>query len=99
VAFDDKSFEYSYYNRIIINKVGRFWEWSDIAGNLSAIIFFKILKDGSVDAKSIKIIRSSKNKNFDDAAISAIVRASPFGELPAGYAGSSIGVYFEFKYK
>ncbi|MDR2708770.1 MAG: TonB family protein [Elusimicrobiota bacterium] len=99
VAFDDKSFEYSYYNRIIINKISRFWEWAGDFKSLTVIVFFKINKDGSVDANSLKISKSSGNKKFDENAQSAIVRASPFGPLPSAFKGESIGVYFEFKYK
>jgi outer membrane biosynthesis protein TonB len=99
IAFDAKDFDYAYYERTIVNKIGRFWEWTESYEKLRTIVYFRILKNGDVDESSIKIVESSKNRNFDENARNSILKASPFGELPAAYNGDSIGVYFEFKYR
>lgn len=99
VSFDMKDFDYAYYERTIVNKIGRFWEWAESFGGLRAVLYFRISRNGTVDPDSIKVAESSKNKDFDENAKNAILRASPFGDLPQAYKGTSIGVYFEFKYR
>ncbi|MDR2772700.1 MAG: TonB C-terminal domain-containing protein [Elusimicrobiota bacterium] len=99
LSFDEKDFNYAYYERTIINKIGRFWEWAESFDRLRAVVYFRIFKDGEVDESSLRVVSPSGNHLFDENAREAILKASPFGELPQGYNGDSIGVYFEFKYK
>lgn len=97
LAFDTANFKYAYYTNTIVRKIGRFWQWSDSYGRRRAVVYFKILKDGTVT--SIIIKESSGDAGFDQNAQRSVQLASPFAPLPDGYSGSSLGVYFEFKYR
>jgi TonB family protein len=67
--------------------------------NEVVVVRFQIQKDGTLADKFIKIMSSSGNKDIDDAALSAIRAAAPFGSLPEGYVGSNLDVLFRFSYK
>lgn len=97
LSFDSANFKYAYYTNTIIRKIGRFWQWSDSYGRRRAVVYFKIAKDGSVSSITVK--ESSGDGGFDDNARRSVQLASPFAPLPEGYAGNSLGVYFEFKYR
>ena len=49
--------------------------------NLEAIIDVKILRDGTVSR--LEIEKSSGNRYFDQSAVKAVRKASPFPALPA----------------
>ena len=97
LAFDTANFKYAYYTNTIIRKIGRFWQWSESYGRLRAVVYFKILKDGTVT--DVKIKESSGDDGFDNNARRAVQLSSPFAPLPDGYKGDSLGVYFEFKFR
>ena len=99
LRIDAADFDYAYYERTIVNKIGRNWEWLESYGSLRVVIYFRILKNGEVDESSVRVYETSRNPSFDDNAKNAVLRASPFGDLPEAYKGNSIGVYFEFKHK
>ncbi len=60
--------------------------------DLSAIITFKLSRDGNVSVK--KLERRSGNPSFDMAAMQAIDAAAPFGTPPRGVPGEEIRVTF-----
>jgi len=64
-------------------------------GRLAAVIGFQIGKNGTVSA--IKAERSSGNKLFDFAAMSAVEAAAPFPPLPREYKQKALAVHVEFK--
>lgn len=97
LAFDTASFKYAYYTNTIVRSIGRHWQWSESYGRLRAVVYFKILRDGSIT--SIVVKESSGDTSFDKNAERAVQLASPFAPLPEGYKGDSLGVYFEFKYR
>ena len=97
VAFDTANFKYAYYTNTIVRSIGRRWQWSESYGKLRAVVYFKILRDGSTEGLRIK--DSSGDDGFDQNALRAVQRASPFAPLPEGYLGETLGVYFEFKYR
>ncbi|MDR1940990.1 MAG: energy transducer TonB [Endomicrobium sp.] len=97
LAFDTENFKYAYYTNTIIRKIGRFWQWSESYGRLRAVVYFRILRDGTV--ASIQIKDSSGDESFDQNAERSVQLASPFAPLPDGYRGESLGVYFEFKFR
>jgi outer membrane biosynthesis protein TonB len=99
LRIDAADFDYAYYERTIVNKIGRNWEWLESYGSLRVVVYFRILKNGIVDEASVRVYETSRNQSFDDNAKNAVLRASPFGDLPDAYKGDSIGVYFEFKHK
>lgn len=97
LAFDTANFKYAYYTNTIIRNISRVWQWAESYGRLRAVVYFKILKDGSVMSVAVK--ESSGDDSYDQNAVRAIQRAAPFAPLPEGYAGDSLGVYFEFKFR
>ncbi len=64
-------------------------------GRLAAVIGFQIGKGGAVSA--IKAERSSGNKLFDFAAMSAVEASAPFPPLPREYKQKTLSVHVEFK--
>jgi TonB family protein len=94
--FDADDFKYPYYASQIRRKVAGQWRWAESYGGLRVLLYFKINRYGSVSDISVK--ESSGNEDYDRNALDTIRRASPFSELPEGYEGESLGVFFEFKY-
>ena len=97
ISVDTARFPYSYYTNLIVRKIGRYWQWSNEFGKLRSVVFFRILKDGSVSEINLK--DSSGDKLFDEQALRAVKLAGPFAPLPEGYADNDLGVYFEFTYR
>jgi protein TonB len=97
LSFDTANFKYSYYEGTIVRKIRRYWENVDTYGRMRVVIYFRILKDGTVN--SIKVKSPSGDNSFDQTAVRAVQLASPFAPLPDGYSGDSIGVNFEFKWR
>jgi protein TonB len=95
-SVDTNNFKYPYYISQVRRKVTTQWRWSESYENLRVLIYFKINRDGSVSNISVK--ESSGNEGYNKNALDTIRRASPFAELPEGYEGDSLGVFFEFKY-
>ncbi|MDR1194887.1 MAG: TonB family protein [Endomicrobium sp.] len=91
----DASFEYPYYTDIVIRKVSRFWPFAESSEGLSAVVYFKILKNGAVT--DIEIKDSSGDKGFNEKAQKAVKSAAPFPPLPEGYKKDFLDFYYEFK--
>lgn len=73
-------------------------QWSSrmpSGGRLSAVIGFQIGGTGAVSG--VKAERSSGNKLFDFAAMSAVESAAPFPPLPREYKQKTLAVHVEFK--
>lgn len=96
VMFENKNFKYSYYTNTIVKKIRKYWQWSQTTEVYRAVVYFRILKDGSID--EVKIKESSKNEEFDQNAVRAVKLSGPFAPLPSGYNENYLGVYFEFKF-
>ena len=97
LSFDTANFKYAYYTNTIVRKIWQYWQWAESYGRLRAVVYFKILRDGSVT--SIAVTEPSGNEEFDNTAVRAIQRAGRFAPLPDEYGGDSLGVHFEFKYR
>ncbi|MDR2436858.1 MAG: TonB family protein [Endomicrobium sp.] len=95
-SLDTNNFKYPYYISQVRRKIATQWRWAESCGNLRVLIYFKINRDGSVSNISVK--ESSGNEDYNRNALDTIRRVSPFAELPEGYEGDSLGVFFEFKY-
>jgi TonB family protein len=63
-------------------------------GNIEAIIHTRILKNGTV--ANVSFEKHSGNRYFDESAMKAIKKASPFPPLPAWMRDSSIEVGIRF---
>jgi len=57
-------------------------------------VYFKIHRDGSISM--LKIDVSSGNLEFDQSAVLAVKRSSPFRPLPKGFTNEFLGVYYWF---
>ena len=64
---------------------------------MKAVVFFRILRDGSITALAIKT--SSGDDTFDQQALRSVELAGPFPPLPSGYSEDELGIYFEFAFK
>jgi len=91
-------FPYAYYIATLRNKISSSWYNALISpgvrGKFAAVVFFKILRGGSVE--DIKLETESGLKSLDLSAVRAIENASPFPPLPSDYPYSYLGVHFEF---
>jgi TonB family protein len=96
VSFGPQDFKYPYYTNQIMTKIIKQWQRTESYGKLSAIVYFKIRKDGT--AYDISIEESSGNSKYDKDALDAIRRATPFSELPENYDEKSLGIFFKFDY-
>jgi protein TonB len=96
LSFDTKNFKYSYYTGQIIRKIWGQWRWGGNYGKLRVLVYFKICRNGTVHDVSVR--ESSGSGEYDKYALDTICRAAPFPDLPDGYEGDSLGVFFEFKY-
>jgi protein TonB len=96
LSFDTKNFKYPYYGGQIIRKIWGQWRWGSDYGKLRALVYFKICRNGTVCDISVR--GSSGSGEYDKYALDTICRAAPFPDLPDGYEGDSLGVFFEFKY-
>ena len=71
------------YMNALEQHIKRGWRW--IMGNqkLTAIVRFRILKDGTL--QKIELSKSSGNTNFDDSVMRAVRKASPVPPPPAKF--------------
>jgi outer membrane biosynthesis protein TonB len=93
------SFPYPEYLAGIENAIYRQWNHAMFRPGLDVKVSFVIMKDGSVDPKSVIVERPSGNFSFDlaaRAAIEAANNARGFGPLPTGWSGSSLPILFDF---
>ncbi len=100
VSIQTEDFPFSYYIRIIQNKVSQNWNpLSRFEKNRiqkKVVLYFKIFSDGEIDDISIK--DSSDNYSFDQAALRAIADSIPFPPLPEEYQENYLGIYFAFEF-
>jgi TolA protein len=97
LTLDTLKFPYAYYTSLVVKKVGQNWQWTNDFGNLRALVYFKILKDGSISDGGKK--KSSGDKLFAQRAEGAVKLSGPFPPLPQGYTEDSLGIFFEFSFK
>jgi protein TonB len=95
LSFDAKNFNYPYYSEQIIRKIWGQWRWDGNYGKLRVLVYFKIRRNGTV--YDISVRESSGIGEYDKHALDTICRAAPFPDLPDGYEGDLLGVFFEFK--
>jgi protein TonB len=96
-SLDASDFPYAWYLRQVNQKIQFAWERQNQLKEPSQrpSVIFEIQRDGSIGLP--KIDQSSGNPLYDQAALRAIVEASPFPPLPQGWPKSSlvIGMSFE----
>ena len=60
-------------------------------------VYFRVGRNGSIESPAVET--SSGNFVFDQAALRAVVQASPLPPLPGGFADDYLGVHFSFAYE
>lgn len=92
---------YGYYVLLLRQRVSEKWNTGDVDPRLQTappvVVSFEIQHDGSV--RSVKFLQRSGTSALDFSAQRAILDASPFPALPAGYTGSSATIEFWFELK
>ncbi len=90
VGLDNPDFIYGYYVDQIVSMISAAWVRPRVVGRIEAIVYFRIARDGTVS--QLKLVTSSGNRAFDDAALRAVSAAAPLPPLPASFSADSIGV-------
>jgi protein TonB len=88
------------YAMIVRNRVGQAWRTGELRISFASpvVVWFTILRDGSVPEKSVQVKGRSGNAALDISAQRAILDAQPFPPLPAGFPRSSADVELTFDY-
>ena len=99
IAVDASDFPFTYYLRLIQSKIGERWTPPRAAatGGERVVVLFEIQRDGAVREPSVE--KSSGNNLYDQAAVRAIMEASPFPPLPPEFKASSLRVHFGFEFQ
>lgn len=84
------------YVKTVERKIRENWDPPNGKQNVRAVARFKINKDGTING--IKILKPSGNESYDNAAILAISKSSPFRALPINYKRDSMIIDFNFDY-
>ncbi len=90
VGLDNPDFTYGYYVDQMLSMIGGAWVRPRVAGRIEAILYFRIARDGAVS--ELKLVTSSGNEAFDQAALRAVRAAAPLPPLPASFSADSLGV-------
>jgi TonB family protein len=88
-------FPYTLYIQGMHRRIGTNWFRPQVAAGTSTIIYFRILKNGTI--AEAKVQTPSGNGTFDRAALSAVRSSSPLNPLPFGYNGDYLGVHLTFR--
>jgi len=95
-SLDVADFSYAGYLRQVLQKVQGEWQRQNQVHEPSQkpLVFVEIQRDGSI--LTPKIEQTSGNQLYDQAALRAVVAASPFLPLPADWPRPSLRVVFRF---
>lgn len=90
-------FPFPAYLENVVRRIALEFKPPDPNSPLKAEVFFIIRRDGSVDPKSIRMLKKSGLFEFDLEATSAIQAAAKFfGPLPDGFADDALPIVFSF---
>lgn len=84
------------YIKTVERKIRENWDPPKNKQDFRTIASFKINKDGTLNG--VKILKSSGDENYDNAAILAISKSSPFKTLPVNFKGNYAEIEFHFDY-
>ncbi len=93
-TFEGGKLESPYYAGIVFAKIKSMWRNPVESVSLQATITFKIQKSGEVTGAVIET--GSGNNLYDQAALRAVLSASPLPPLPTHYAGEDLTVHLNF---
>ncbi|MDP9190903.1 MAG: TonB family protein [Acidobacteriota bacterium] len=88
-------FPHTLYLQAMHRRIGMNWFRGDPPAGIKAIIYFRILRDGTITEARVQT--SSGNGTFDRAALSAVLSSSPLNPLPFAYNGTYLGVQLTFR--
>jgi len=93
--------QFGAYAKLIIDQVGRHWQTTTLNPRIQtapvAIVTFTINRDGSVPPNSVKMRQSSGILEVDISAQRAVLDASPFPQLPAGFTHNDAQIELRFE--
>jgi len=97
LSLDVSDFPFTYYLQTIVRKVSEKWvPPSQVAEpGQRTLVLFEIGRDGKIG--NPKIERSSGNVLYDQAALRAVMEASPFPELPKEFTARILRVHLGFE--
>lgn len=96
LSLDVSDFPYAWYLRQILRKVEDSWtrQAKVTDPKEKPLVYVEIQRDGSIKPPTIE--KSSGSFFYDQAALRAIIEASPFPELPSEWPKPSLRVLFRF---
>lgn len=98
MALDVEDFPFAYYLTTVKRKIAANWQVPGTSRQAASCrVYFRIRRSGAIDSPAIAA--SSGNFLFDQAALRAVVQASPLPPLPGGFADEYLGVHFSFAYE
>jgi len=99
IMLDGQDFPFAYYLATMRRKVATYWQvpGSSESDPKYCRVHFRVTRDGSIQSPSIET--SSGNFLFDQAALRAVVQASPLPPLPSGFADNYLAVHFSFAFE
>ena len=99
LTLDVSDFPHAWYLRQVLRKVEEQWQRRGLTQEPveKPLVVVEIQRNGSVQMPRIE--RSSGNAYYDQAALRAIMDASPFPELPRDWTRPVLRVMFRFDLK
>lgn len=97
LTLDVSDFPYAWYLRQVLQKVSVQWQRQNQIKepDQKPIVWVEIQRDGSIQTP--RIDKSSGNALYDQAALRAVMEASPFPPLPEDWSKPSLRVKFRFE--
>jgi len=95
-SLDASDFPYAWYLRQVLQKVEGAWQRQNqrAAPSQKPLVLVEIQRDGSI--RMPRLDQSSGNALYDQAALRAVLDASPFPPLPQDWTRPSLRVQFRF---
>jgi len=95
-SLDASDFPYAWYLRQVLQKVEGEWQRQNqrAVPSQKPLVLVEIQRDGSI--RMPRIDQSSGNAAYDQAAVRAVLDASPFPPLPQDWSRPSLRVQFRF---
>jgi protein TonB len=99
VALDVEDFPFAYYIAAMKRKIAAYWRVPGASGTTSLYcrVYFRVGKGGAIESPNVE--ESSGSFLFDQAALRAVVQASPLPPLPREFTDDYLGVHFSFAYE
>lgn len=98
IQVGDASFRYSHFLQALAGRLSANWNPPPLEGGLQeaiAVCQFRVYRDGTIS--DVRIVTSSGQKALDDSVKLAVMRSSPFMQLPPEYRSDYIEVRAPFR--